>query len=331
MLQFCRRTWGEYGDYINLVWDKWVRDRRGFFAVALLRGSPIGTAKLTLLGPGEVWFEGLRVDPAFRGAGVSHALTNFLLEKAERMGARTVRYSTGGRNLASQHIGKSWDFKLLRKYVCLEATADGRLVKTLLRASGPTRVLTVITGGSVRRGAGSATPARLPRKKALELLTDLLRSSRFVTAMRGLASRGWTFYSVDEGFLARAFRRNGVFLACPVHSRMKDGRPASRRKGARVSKRGGHAYGRSVPPVGLLIVSRQPRRRRLLVATLADLREDRLSVLLRGARRLAHDFGLKEVRVVLPSSRKMLNAARKAGYYPEYEGFSCVVMEKFLA
>jgi len=261
----------------------------------------VGTAKLTVLRPGEIWFEGLRVDPALRGTGLSHVLTAFLVKKAEQSGARTIRYATSGRNLASQHIGKRWGFKLLRKYVCFEARPDGRRANIFARPSGPLETLEAIAGTAARKATSVPAPVRSPKKAALGLLAQAMHSSSFLTAMKGLASKGWTFYSVDEDFLARAFRRRGVFLAGPG--------PA---------------------PAGLLVVALQPRMRRLLVATLADWNESQLTASLAGARRLAYEFGLGCVRVVVPYSRRMRNAAKKAGYHPEYEGFSCVVMEKLL-
>ncbi len=287
---------------MHLVWDQWVSDKRGFFAVAVLDGRPIGTAKLTVLRPGEIWFEGLRVDPLFRGAGLSHRLTDFLLRKAEKTGARTVRYATGGMNLTSQHIGKSWGFKLLRRYMCFEAPPQKRRSRVSLSRLGPTRLLSALD-------EQASVGGHVSREEAVRRLTDLMGASRFLKSMKGLASRGWTFYSVDESFVSRASRRGDLLLA-----RLRT-----------VS-----AAGSGRRPVGLLVASRQRKRARLLLATLADFSEDHFPALLRAGRRLAYDLRLREVRIVLPYSHAMMDVARKVGYRPEYEGLSSVVMEKTL-
>ncbi|MEW6216856.1 MAG: GNAT family N-acetyltransferase, partial [Candidatus Bipolaricaulota bacterium] len=55
-----------------LVLDGWLTE--GGLVVAELNGDLAGFGKLTLLSPGEVWLEGLRVDPTHRGKGVAKAL-----------------------------------------------------------------------------------------------------------------------------------------------------------------------------------------------------------------------------------------------------------------
>ncbi len=316
VLQFCRRTWGDYGDFIDRVWDEWIGDKRGFFAVAALGTRPIGTAKLTLLKPGEVWFEGLRVDREFRGIGLAQTLTDFLLKKAVRMGARSVRYATGGSNLTSQHIGKSWGFDLLRRYTCMEAPPDGRRKPTLVRVTDPTRLLRLLDA-RIADGVASLPRTTASRAQAVARLTRLLKSSRFVTSMKGLASEGWTFYQIDEDFVNRALRRREFYAVLSAGADTIS-----------PSKAAGRSRTASAPAVaGLLVAAAQRRRGRLLVWTLADLREDRFPLLLGAVRGLAFDFDLKEVRLVIPYARALTIPARKAGFHQEYDGMSSVVME----
>ena len=339
VLNFCRRTWGEYGDFIHRVWDEWIGDKRGFYAVALLGDRPIGTAKLTLLRPGEVWFEGLRVDRQFRGIGLAHVLTEFLLKKAARMNAKSVRYATGGSNLASQHIGKMWGFRLLRRYICMEAPPDGRRKAVLIRVSDPAKVLRLAGAGAAKTRAGfekmdSAAGGKTGQASASAVarLTHVLSSSRFVTSMKGLASEGWTFYQVDEDFVRRALRRRGVYVALTDDKGLPDDAALPQRSATHHSRAVQSGAGPSTAPdpaaVGFLVASAQHRRGRLLVWTLADLKEDCFPVLLGAARRLAFDLGLKEVRVVMPYARVMTIPARRMGFHREYEGMSSVVMEQ---
>jgi GNAT superfamily N-acetyltransferase len=308
VLLFCRRTWGAYGDFIHKVWDEWERDRRGFFAVATVGERPIGTAKLTVLKPGEIWFEGLRVDPAFRKLGLAHVLTSFLLQKARRMNAKSVRYATGGSNLTSQHIGKTWGFNLLRRYTCFEAPPDGRRKRIFARVTDPERAL--LLAGEI---PGDNRDGTARRNAALQL-TRVLRSSHFITSMRGLASEGWTFYQIDPNFVDTALRNGELYVASAA-----SGRTAARSTSA----------ARPGPPIpGVIVAAPQRRQRRLLVWTLADLRTDSLSTLMSGTRRLAFDLRLREVRLVVPYSREMTIPARKVGFRQEYKGMSAVVMER---
>ena len=41
VLAFCARTWDD-GDYIQYVWEDWLRDTSGALLVATLAGRPVG-------------------------------------------------------------------------------------------------------------------------------------------------------------------------------------------------------------------------------------------------------------------------------------------------
>ncbi len=112
VLDFTRSTWGEHeDDYIAEVFDDWLADRSGEFTAALLEDQVVAIAKLTDLGDGEWWFEGLRVDPDFRRRGIGAALNRYHVELARRLGGKILRYMTGGENVGSQAIGTRTGFQ----------------------------------------------------------------------------------------------------------------------------------------------------------------------------------------------------------------------------
>ncbi len=65
------------GDYIHDVFDDWLAERAGEFTAALIDDQVVAIAKLSDLGDGEWWFEGLRVDPDFRRRGIAAALNRY--------------------------------------------------------------------------------------------------------------------------------------------------------------------------------------------------------------------------------------------------------------
>ncbi|MCX5801333.1 MAG: GNAT family N-acetyltransferase [Candidatus Eisenbacteria bacterium] len=291
VLGFCRRTWGDWGDYIDKVWDEWVKDKRGFFAIAAIGKRPVGTAKLTVLNKREMWFEGLRVDPSFRGAGISHLLTGFLAKEALRRGAETVRYATGAGNRASLHIGKSWGLRLVGKYSILTASSDGRRCSVFERTSDPVTALAAVANAGVHCAAG-------------------------------LASEGWTFFEVNRDFLAASFKKREVFLGLlpPQGADLPQRRSIARRP----------PDSGVASPLGILIASPQRKKGRLLVKLVAELRENALGLLLSGTRKLAHELALPRVRLIVPAKRAILACAKGAGFREEDEGFYHVVMEAHL-
>lgn len=112
VLEFTRNTWGEDDDdYIKDVFNDWVIDPRGEFTAAVLDGEVIGIAKLTDMGNDEWWFEGLRIDPAYRRQGIAREFNRYHVELAKRLGADVVRYMTGGGNIGSQAIGMRAGFQ----------------------------------------------------------------------------------------------------------------------------------------------------------------------------------------------------------------------------
>ncbi len=103
VLAFATATWS-WGDYLAEVWDRWLADEMGLLAVGEADGRVVGVDKLTLLTPTEAFFEGLRIDPAYRGRGYAQAFQNYMLAEAARRGARTVRLLTAHDNSAIHHM-----------------------------------------------------------------------------------------------------------------------------------------------------------------------------------------------------------------------------------
>jgi ribosomal protein S18 acetylase RimI-like enzyme len=133
VLDFTRNTWGEDDDdYIQYVFDDWLVDPRGEFTAAVVDGEVAGIAKLTDMGDGEWWLEGLRIDPAFRRQGVAREFNRYHVELAKRLGGKVIRYMTGGQNVGSQAIGARAGFQHIITYRAYVADASGEFTQPLL-------------------------------------------------------------------------------------------------------------------------------------------------------------------------------------------------------
>ncbi|MBI5564802.1 MAG: GNAT family N-acetyltransferase [Chloroflexi bacterium] len=112
ILAFTAHTWGvDEDDYIRDVFDDWLADQTGEFTAALIDDQVVAIAKLTDLGNGEWWFEGLRVDPDFRRRGIASALNRYHVDLARQLGGKVIRYMTAYDNVGSQTIGAQSGFQ----------------------------------------------------------------------------------------------------------------------------------------------------------------------------------------------------------------------------
>ena len=122
MLEITANTWGEGGDYIPQVWDHWLTDPEGEFTMAEVDSVVVALAKLTSVGNGQWWMEGLRVDPQNRLKGIGQAMCRYQVALAKKLGGRVVRYATGLRNEGSHRIAERAGFYVLTRF--LERVAD---------------------------------------------------------------------------------------------------------------------------------------------------------------------------------------------------------------
>lgn len=174
VLEFCRNTWPGYGDYIQLVWDKWMKEKGGRFILAELKGEPVGIAKVSQFSKGEVWLQGLRVDPALRKKGIANDINLEVLRTVKRMNPHAVRFCTASRNRASRRIGEKFGFELAARF----------------------RFFWVKTRKGKVRG-------RVAGVKDFDAVYDFVKNSKFLKVSGGLIAEGWVF----REFSARAVKR----------------------------------------------------------------------------------------------------------------------------
>jgi GNAT superfamily N-acetyltransferase len=184
VVAFCSRIW-EGWDYIPRVWEQWLEDPYGAFLVAVLDGRPVGTDKVTVLSPGEVWLEGLRVDPLHRGKGIAHAMNKKAMEIMSGLDPKTIRFGTVFDNQASRHMGEQDGFRLI--FQCQ------RMLAEILEGDVP---------AEMRAADGD-----------VDEIMDFLGGSANFRRMRGLFAWGWTFKSLDRTFLEQVVADRGGLLS----------------------------------------------------------------------------------------------------------------------
>jgi ribosomal protein S18 acetylase RimI-like enzyme len=183
VFEFCKKTWPEYGDYIPRVWRKWLRDRRGRLVVAELDGTPVGLVKVTDFGRGEIWLEGLRVDPMRRGTGIADAMNTEVLRTVRRLKPRTVRFCTGTTNRAGRRIGDKYGFQVIARFRYYWQRA--------------------------RKGEPKGDFAT---SRDAERIYDYIMKSRFLNLSSGQIAEGWIFREISRRLLAGYIKQRRVMV-----------------------------------------------------------------------------------------------------------------------
>jgi len=164
ILEMSRHIWGGH-DYMPLVWDRWLAEKKGALLTVTVDGRPVGTSKVSLLAPGEVWLEGLRLHPEFHGRGLSKRIHRATFREASKLSPRTVRYSTWIGNEASRRIAEKNGFWQIARTGWMW---------------GKTGRLTPVSGRRAMPGD-------------LDAVVRFVHGSSCYEATNGVAGVGWTF------------------------------------------------------------------------------------------------------------------------------------------
>ena len=183
ILDFCKSTWPDYGDYIPRVWRQWIADTGGRLIVAELDERPVGIGKITQLSPGELWLEGLRVDPRYRRRGIARAMNLEVLRTVRRMKPRAVRFCTGMTNRATRRMAEKHGFRVAARL---------RYYWQKARKAGV-------------RGDFAV-------KRDIESVHDFILNSRFLRLTSGLIAEGWVFREFNRGLLEAYVKEKRVIV-----------------------------------------------------------------------------------------------------------------------
>lgn len=189
VLAFCAHTW-EWGDYIERVWDEWLRDPSGELLVALADGQPVAILHLQMLNETDAWQEGMRVDPAYRQQGIARQLSMEAGAEAMRRGATVVRLLTESTNTASIHMVEQAHFRQVGAFA--PHTAEPLL-------SIP------------QHNTGLDEPA-LATARDLDEIIEYLNVSNIFPAVGGLYYAGFTGYRISDRLLAEKIKGGQIYI-----------------------------------------------------------------------------------------------------------------------
>lgn len=179
VLRVSSRIW-EGHDYVPLFFDRWVKE--GGFWAGELRGRLVGYGKATELAPGEMWLEGLRVDPNCRKRGVGKELSRQVLDRTLERRPASLRLATADVNHESIHI--------IGAVMGLQPYAEYRFFTGTPRKARP--------------GPPLVTP------KVAEAL-DFIKRSAELAESKGLLPWTWLFRGLNRRYVSELIRCGYVF------------------------------------------------------------------------------------------------------------------------
>lgn len=110
VLEISSKIW-EGNDFIEYVFDEWVKDTEGEFTLGEKDGAIVGFAKYTKHNDSEAWFEGIRVDEKYAGQGFGKAITQYFISRAKAEAVEYIRLSAYVGSKESIKIVESLGFK----------------------------------------------------------------------------------------------------------------------------------------------------------------------------------------------------------------------------
>jgi GNAT superfamily N-acetyltransferase len=176
-------------DYLPKVWDEWLADPGGPLLIGELAQRPVAVAKLSALGGGEDWFEGLRVAPEQRGKGFARDMLRRCVELSRERRAHILRYLTSGENVTMQRIALDLGFQLIYAPIWYRATP---------LAGGPAVSL--------------VPPDRLPT-----LMSDIAASA-LLAQTGGLYTYNWCTFELTEARLRVHVAHGEVWALADAHA-----------------------------------------------------------------------------------------------------------------
>ena len=111
VLEFCKNTFS-WGDYIQDVWDYWLSE--GIFLVAE-KLTPVGICH-AVFSKGQVWIEGIRVNPDFRREGIASKLVRKVESISKEKQIKLSFMLIDTKNQPSLEMAKILNYKIFQTW-----------------------------------------------------------------------------------------------------------------------------------------------------------------------------------------------------------------------
>ena len=130
VLKISSQIW-DGDDYVENVFDEWIRDDDGLFTGYWEDEKLIGFGRMRFLTPTDIWLEALRKDPKTNVKGVGNKIAEYYMEQLKGKRINSIRFSTYFGNITSIKLNEKLGFKKILTLSLKELEISKQLIKPI--------------------------------------------------------------------------------------------------------------------------------------------------------------------------------------------------------
>ncbi|HSL13210.1 MAG TPA: GNAT family N-acetyltransferase [Nitrososphaeraceae archaeon] len=197
VLDFCKNTFS-WGDYIDRVWDIWIREPDSILLVAVVKENniekPIAISHGILIPEKIGWIEGIRVDPKYRYQKLATNMSLHILDYARKNGALYSSAIVSINNEPSKGLMKKLGFKVISKWSYLSIK--------------PIALLPELNNFTI----DNSTTTKVANLNEYQQILNFLNQSDIFKASGKKFVNSWRWYDLTEDRLKRMINNGQVII-----------------------------------------------------------------------------------------------------------------------
>lgn len=197
VLDFCKNTFS-WGDYIDRVWDIWIREPDSILLVAVVNENniekPIAISHGILIPEKIGWIEGIRVDPKYRYQKLATNMSLHILDYARKNGALYSSAIVSINNEPSKGLMKKLGFKVISKWSYLSIK--------------PIALLPELNNFTI----DNSTTTKVANLNEYQQILNFLNQSDIFKASGKKFVNSWRWYDLTEDRLKRMINNGQVII-----------------------------------------------------------------------------------------------------------------------
>ena len=198
VLDFCKNTFS-WGDYIDRVWDIWIREPNSLFLVAVNVNEnkiekPIAISHGILIPEKIIWIEGIRVDPKHRSHKLATNLSLHMLNYARKNGALYSSAIVSIKNEASKGLMEKLGFKVISTWSYLSIK--------------PIDLLPELKNFTI----DNSTTTKVANLNEYQLILNFLKQSNIFNTSGKKFVNSWRWYDLTEDKLRMMINNKQVII-----------------------------------------------------------------------------------------------------------------------